>query len=124
MLRAMLALTYAHQMYHVIGYVEQCLMQEPPTSAQQFLEHFSLAEKYALENLLLKSLHRIEKSCKHLVMQMIELPDFAKLCERIRCLIMDRYCSGWAVGRLDNRVDDISFTGVEFMQTANFLISC
>uniref|UniRef100_A0A914ZSU3 BTB domain-containing protein n=1 Tax=Parascaris univalens TaxID=6257 RepID=A0A914ZSU3_PARUN len=101
MLRAMLALTYAHQMYHVIDYVEECLMQEPPISAQQFLEHFSLAEKYGLENLLLKSLHRIEKSCKHLAMQMTGSPDFAKLCERTRWLIMDRYCSGWALGRIE-----------------------
>ncbi|VDM47048.1 unnamed protein product [Toxocara canis] len=101
MLRAMLALTRAHQMHYVIHYVEQCLMQEPPICAEQFLEHFCLAEKYDLENLLLKSLHRIENSCKHLAMKMTELPNFSKLREGTRDLIMDRYCSGWAVGRTE-----------------------
>nr|CDP98821.1 Bm1446 [Brugia malayi] len=77
------------------------LIQEPPISPERFIEYFELAEKYNLENLLRRNLHRIENSCRHFALPMINHADFMKLTERTRSQILDRFCSGWGVGGMN-----------------------
>ncbi|KAK6107578.1 BTB/POZ domain family protein [Brugia pahangi] len=82
-------------------YIVEYLIQEPPISPERFIEYFELAEKYNLENLLRRNLHRIENSCRHFALPMINHADFMKLTEQTRSQILDRFCSGWGVGGMN-----------------------
>ncbi|KAL3985206.1 BTB/POZ domain family protein [Acanthocheilonema viteae] len=82
-------------------YVIEYLIQEPPISPERFIEYFELAEKYNLENLLRRNLHRIENSCRHFALPMINHENFKKLTERTKSQILDRFCSGWAAGGMN-----------------------
>ncbi|VDK71568.1 unnamed protein product [Litomosoides sigmodontis] len=82
-------------------YVIEYLIQEPPISPERFIELFELAEKYSLENLLGRNLHRIENSCRHFALPMINHGNFNKLTEQTKSQILDRFCSGWAAGGMN-----------------------
>ncbi|KAK6107579.1 BTB/POZ domain family protein [Brugia pahangi] len=101
LLRPLLLFCSAYHMENAINSIENYLIQEPPISPERFIEYFELAEKYNLENLLRRNLHRIENSCRHFALPMINHADFMKLTEQTRSQILDRFCSGWGVGGMN-----------------------
>uniref|UniRef100_A0A915PKW3 BTB domain-containing protein n=1 Tax=Setaria digitata TaxID=48799 RepID=A0A915PKW3_9BILA len=101
LLRPLLVFCSYYHMENAMNSIENYLIQEPPTSPERFMEHFELAEKYSLENLLRRNLHRIENSCRHFALPMINHANFMKLKERTRSQILDRFCSGWAAGGMN-----------------------
>uniref|UniRef100_A0A8R1TWB5 BTB domain-containing protein n=1 Tax=Onchocerca volvulus TaxID=6282 RepID=A0A8R1TWB5_ONCVO len=101
LLRPLLVFCNTYQMKNAMSSIENHLSQEPPTSPTRFIEYFELAEKYGLENLLHRNLHRIENSCRHFAFPMINHEKFKKLKERTKSQILDRFCSGWAAGGMN-----------------------
>ncbi|KAM3717726.1 BTB and MATH domain-containing protein [Dirofilaria immitis] len=101
LLRPLLVFCNNYQMKNAMNSIENYLIQEPPTSPERFIEYFELAEKYNLENLLYRNLHRIENSCRHFALPMINHANFKKLNERMKSQILDRFCSGWAAGGMN-----------------------
>uniref|UniRef100_A0A158Q6R5 BTB domain-containing protein n=1 Tax=Elaeophora elaphi TaxID=1147741 RepID=A0A158Q6R5_9BILA len=101
LLRPLLVFCSTYRMENVINSIENYLIEEPPISPERFMEYFELAEKYNLENLLRRNLHRIENSCRHFALPMINHANFKKLTERTRSQILDRFCSGWAAGGMN-----------------------
>ncbi|VDN05783.1 unnamed protein product [Thelazia callipaeda] len=128
--------TEAHQFIkHIISVLAmfslylQYLIQEPPSSPDNFFERFQLADKYGLRNLMLRNLYRIENSdkqssclyysvttcmwkilqqnfdgsinCRHFAQPMINNEGFKDLSESTKSRILDRYCSGWGVGGMN-----------------------
>ncbi|CAG9539873.1 unnamed protein product [Cercopithifilaria johnstoni] len=101
LLRPLLIFCNAYHMENAMNSIEGYLIQEPPVSPERFIESFELAEKYSLENLFRRNLHRIENSCRHFALPMINHANFKKLMEQTRSQILDRFCSGWAVGGMN-----------------------
>ncbi|KAH7704788.1 BTB/POZ domain containing protein [Aphelenchoides avenae] len=98
-IRPLLVFAHEHQMPILKEALENMLIEEPPVTAEKLLEHLKLAEKYALKNLMVSTITRAEGSYHDVAVKMRLLPEFnTALSVDTRRTLMDRLCSGWALG--------------------------
>lgn len=98
LVRACLIFAHDHGMKQIIEDLEELLISEPIDGPEILLDHFLLAERYNLENLVRKGLWQLEmEEHQHFGLKMIELPDYNQLSPLLKLNIEDRICAGWAV---------------------------